>query len=363
MGLSLYFALDGVALAVLERRRAPRRARQHARPSPDLRKRGRDRGWQRRRLRRSVVARASAAAASPISASCASPGRARACRKRDPRALRYVVLLLDRGGRARREQRLAPAHRWPPSGQATGEAANVSIDAWIDPPRLYRRGAGLSEPAGDAARSPCRRARPSTCASTARAMRRTLSVDGASFTGGLGESMRAPRASPRTPTVRVRSGGRTIGDWRLHVLPDDKPVIAFSSPPARTEHDALKLAFTAGDDYGVVAARAHHHAARPLRQGRSSSTCRSTSASAKTRDADELPRSHRASLCRPRRRYRAARRSTARARSGFSQAGALHAAGARLHQSAGARADRAAPGSGDGRRAPARRASPTRWTR
>ncbi|HEY8696903.1 MAG TPA: DUF4175 family protein, partial [Rhizomicrobium sp.] len=38
--------------------------------------------------------------------------------------------------------------------------------------------------------------------------------------------------------------------------PDEPPAIAFASPPAKTEHDALKLAFTAGDDYGVTSARA-----------------------------------------------------------------------------------------------------------
>jgi uncharacterized protein (TIGR02302 family) len=66
----------------------------------------------------------------------------------------------------------------------------------------------------------------------------------------------------------VRAGGRTIGDWRIHVLPDDKPVIAFSQVPGRTEHEALKLSFTSGDDYGVVAARAiitpHGHYGHPL---------------------------------------------------------------------------------------------------
>src|SRR6185312_9117111 len=53
--------------------------------------------------------------------------------RRDPRALRYVVLLLIAAGAVVANvdwrQRLAAAF-----GPGAGEAANVSIDAWIDPP-------------------------------------------------------------------------------------------------------------------------------------------------------------------------------------------------------------------------------------
>src|SRR5262249_38342733 len=53
--------------------------------------------------------------------------------QRDPRALRYLVLLLIAAGAVVANgdwrQRLAAAF-----GPGTGEAANVSIDAWIDPP-------------------------------------------------------------------------------------------------------------------------------------------------------------------------------------------------------------------------------------
>jgi uncharacterized protein (TIGR02302 family) len=56
--------------------------------------------------------------------------------------------------------------------------------------------------------------------------------------------------------VRVRADGRTLGDWNIQAIPDAPPVIAFSKPLSRTEHDAIKFAFTAGDDYGVVSVRA-----------------------------------------------------------------------------------------------------------
>ncbi len=136
-----------------------------------------------------------------------------------------------------------------------GEAANVSIDAWIDPPAytgeapVYLSQSDihtLTIPTGSVLNLRVHGASHAPY----------VSVDGASFSGGSGEYASTARIAGNT-SVRVRAGGRTIGDWRLRVLPDEKPVIAFSSPPARTEHEALKLAFTAGDDYGVVAARAH----------------------------------------------------------------------------------------------------------
>ena len=42
----------------------------------------------------------------------------------------------------------------------------------------------------------------------------------------------------------------------MALLSDNPPVIAFAEPPSKTERGAVKFAFTAGDDYGVVGARA-----------------------------------------------------------------------------------------------------------
>ncbi|HWA92622.1 MAG TPA: TIGR02302 family protein [Rhizomicrobium sp.] len=172
---------------------------------------------------------------------------------RDPRALRYVVLLLIAAGivvagtdwRAR----LAAAF-----GPGAGEAANIALDAWIDPPAytgeapvyLSQSGPGtITVPTGSTLNLRVHGASHAPY----------ISVDGADFKGGAGEYSANARIADDT-TVRVRAGGRTIGDWRLRVLADDKPMIAFSAPPGRTEHEALKLSFTAGDDYGVTAARA-----------------------------------------------------------------------------------------------------------
>jgi uncharacterized protein (TIGR02302 family) len=57
-------------------------------------------------------------------------------------------------------------------------------------------------------------------------------------------------------SIFVRAGGRSLGNWHVHAIADEPPHIAFAKPPAKTEHDAVRLAFTAADDYGVVSARA-----------------------------------------------------------------------------------------------------------
>ena len=170
--------------------------------------------------------------------------------QRDPRALRFVVLLLIVAGalfaNADWRNRLIAAF-----GPGASEAASVSIDAWIDPPAytgeppVYLTGSRtISVPTGSTVNLRVHGASHTP----------SLSVDGASFTGGQGEYAATARLTEDT-TVRVRSSGRTVGDWQVHVLPDDRPMITFSGKVGRTEHDALKIPLTAGDDYGVVAVK------------------------------------------------------------------------------------------------------------
>lgn len=183
--------------------------------------------------------------------------------QRDPRALRFVVLLLIVAGalfaNADWRNRLIAAF-----GPGASEAASVSIDAWIDPPAytgeppVYLTGSRtISVPTGSTVNLRVHGASHTP----------SLSVDGASFTGGQGEYAATARLTEDT-TVRVRSSGRTVGDWQVHVLPDDRPMITFSGKVGRTEHDALKIPLTAGDDYGVVAVKAiitpHGRYGKPL---------------------------------------------------------------------------------------------------
>ena len=54
----------------------------------------------------------------------------------------------------------------------------------------------------------------------------------------------------------VTQEDRTLGDWPLEVVPDMAPRIALSQAPSATERGALRLDYTASDDYGLAGAKA-----------------------------------------------------------------------------------------------------------
>ena len=56
--------------------------------------------------------------------------------------------------------------------------------------------------------------------------------------------------------VSIRLGSHSYGDYRFVVIPDKPPSIAFTETPAAQQNAALKLAYKATDDYGVVKAAA-----------------------------------------------------------------------------------------------------------
>ncbi|MGB8363739.1 MAG: TIGR02302 family protein [Rhizomicrobium sp.] len=181
---------------------------------------------------------------------------------RDPYALRFVVLLLIAAGFAVAgsdwNRRLAFAFT-PDTGAGTSKAM---LDAWINPPAytgeapiyLQRTNGGdgpLAVPAGselvlrvhEAAAPPRLLLDPE--------------ADGVqpNFTGEAGEYGAGARLLHNSD-VRVLADGRLLGRWHITTIPDTPPVIAFAQPPSRTERDALKIVFTAADDYGVTSARA-----------------------------------------------------------------------------------------------------------
>jgi uncharacterized protein (TIGR02302 family) len=168
---------------------------------------------------------------------------------RDPKGLRYGVLVLilfglvvARGDAWRRLQSMVTPN---PGVIAT-------MDAWIEPPAytgespVYLGEAGkLAVLAGSVLKVRIHGAdhRPS------------ITLDGVRFSGGKGEYAIETKLT-ESDRVRVRAGGHTIGSWKIDLIADKPPTIAFAAPPAATERQALKLTFAAGDDYGVTAARA-----------------------------------------------------------------------------------------------------------
>lgn len=52
--------------------------------------------------------------------------------------------------------------------------------------------------------------------------------------------------------LAVTQNGKTIAEWPLAITPDEAPRITFAEPPAASERAALRLAYDASDDYGVI---------------------------------------------------------------------------------------------------------------
>lgn len=53
-------------------------------------------------------------------------------------------------------------------------------------------------------------------------------------------------------SMRVDASGRTVGEWRINVLPDTPPEISFVESPAGTSSDTLQLSYDGADDHGIV---------------------------------------------------------------------------------------------------------------
>ncbi len=178
--------------------------------------------------------------------------------KRDPYALRFAVLFAvvlgfimagsDSGRRLMAS--LAPdLYAGKPS---------ATLDAWINPPPytgqapiyLGRTLQSVTVPANSelVLRVHGARGRPFIAANPAP---RGI----AKFEGKDGEYS-ADYHIVASGAIGVLSDGGRLGHWRIRAIPDNPPVIAFSQKPARTERDSVKIAFTAGDDYGVVGVRA-----------------------------------------------------------------------------------------------------------
>ncbi|MDE2013950.1 MAG: TIGR02302 family protein [Alphaproteobacteria bacterium] len=177
----------------------------------------------------------------------------------DPKALRFLVLLLviagaaiaGSGWRARLETAFLPPL------EIVGPAA--TLDAWINPPGYtgeapiylsHGSEAPIAVPAGSKLVLHVHGARDVP----------ELSLDPSPqtvpvFTGTGGEYAGTARLT-QSGSIALSAGEQRLGRWDVKIIPDRPPVIAFAAPPARTAHDAVKLSFTAGDDYGIAKVRA-----------------------------------------------------------------------------------------------------------
>lgn len=196
---------------------------------------------------------------------------------RDPYALRAIVLLVfvislawagpDWFGR------LVSAAS---PGEAR-EAVAARIDAWVSPPRYTGRPPMLLS--GPAAR-PATASRISVPQGSRLVIRAPRDADVAvSAALGSADPVNILPASPDGEAVQVTGpaefevqietagsvgisvGGREMHAWAFDVIADIPPSISFVRPPDVTVSQALRLAYSVEDDYGVVAAEARF---RPL---------------------------------------------------------------------------------------------------
>ena len=185
-----------------------------------------------------------------------SPGLA----AKDPYALRYVVLLILCAALLFAgpdwQRRLALAFSFDEGGGAPVAA----LDAWITPPAytgwapLYLRPgstATVGVPAGSELVLRVHGGRIAPHLEFYPQPSGGIS-DFAGQSGAWGTNIKLTSDA----RVSISDAGQRLGGWRIKAIADQPPVIAFAAPPSRTERDALKISYTAGDDYGVVSARA-----------------------------------------------------------------------------------------------------------
>ncbi|ASG19802.1 TIGR02302 family protein [Nitrospirillum viridazoti] len=189
---------------------------------------------------------------------------------RDPWALRHVAVLLLAVAavmawgdwRPRLIEALDPGFEAPPVG------AEADLDVWITPPEstglppqfLTRRGkapqgdgavdikGAISVPAGATVTA---RLGPHHRAPTLSLDEDAVALDAAA-TGGFQTS----RTVTKGQRITVADRGRTLGSWPIRIVADDPPAIAFREKPSATERYALRLDYTAADDYGIASVTA-----------------------------------------------------------------------------------------------------------
>ena len=170
----------------------------------------------------------------------------------DPHNLRFLVLVGLAVGLLLARDDLGPRFL---RAFDSGAGANVSIDAWIDPPAytgvapvyLSHDGGAITVPTGSLLNLRVHGAEHAPGVALGNGTRPR-------FAGQDGEYAAGARLI-HDAAVRVRANGHTIGAWQVHILADAVPQIAFTAKPVRTEHDATQFSFRASDDYGVTSAR------------------------------------------------------------------------------------------------------------
>jgi uncharacterized protein (TIGR02302 family) len=189
--------------------------------------------------------------------------RAGLARGADPWGLRIVVALIvvTAFAAARDDAPRRMALAFQPDFAAVGGAGGITIDAWIAPPDytgqppifLQQTAEGdaqtIDVPTGSVlfARVHGGRGLPQ------------LRIDEAQTAFTVVDKSNFEVEYPLTAgaTIRFEQRERAIAEWSIAIVPDRRPVIRYNEEPVATVRQALRLDFSANDDYGVESAQAH----------------------------------------------------------------------------------------------------------
>jgi uncharacterized protein (TIGR02302 family) len=177
---------------------------------------------------------------------------------RDPAALRFLALLLLIAGVVTAGDDALPrlAHAFLPSF-TTGAAAEITLQAWIEPPAytglapifLPKEGGTVQVPEGAKLSISVTggSAKPHLAGDAAHGKFHTLGSDSWQATSLLRDS----------GTLRVTRFFRQLAEWKIDVLPNDPPAVNWSGPPGQAGKSLeLKLPWHVAQRWGVAALNA-----------------------------------------------------------------------------------------------------------
>ncbi len=195
--------------------------------------------------------------------------------RKDPYAIRaalflaLIVAALAAGGDS--ATRLASAFS-PAAGTAT---ALLRLDAWVTPPIYIGMAPIVLADGNEAVGAGSESFRALSVPERSQLIVRTHAPDGETVSLTIRKTAdAAPKTiEPKTGssagliefnvglmeplTADVRIGGQTVAQWQFAMIEDAPPTITLMSDPTTTPRGALRLVYSALDDYGVASAEAH----------------------------------------------------------------------------------------------------------
>ncbi len=183
--------------------------------------------------------------------------------RRDPYALRaalgLVLLLAAIDAGQDWPQRLVRAVS--PGVGTPAAAASVSLDIWVTPPdytglppqflAANATAAPIAVPAGSALLAQVHGGRNPP--------RLKIDDHATDFTPVDDQNYKGTATITAGKRLTVEQDGRSLGTWPILVVADLPPSVTFARPPSHTNRMALRLDYTAGDDYGVETVKAIIH--------------------------------------------------------------------------------------------------------